>query len=28
MATTGLGHRKVLANPDVSARVTAFIKGA
>ena len=27
MATTGLGHRKVLVSPAVSSRVTAFIKG-
>ncbi|WP_081913852.1 alpha/beta fold hydrolase [Glycomyces sp. NRRL B-16210] len=26
MATTGLGHRKVLANPAVSGRVTQFLK--
>lgn len=26
MATTGLGHRKVLVNPAVSSRVTAFLK--
>lgn len=26
MATTGLGHRKVLVNPGVSARVRAFLK--
>ena len=27
MATTGLGHRKVLRNPAVSARVSAFARG-
>ncbi|MCH7232985.1 alpha/beta hydrolase [Glycomyces sp. L485] len=27
MATTGLGHRKILVSPAVNRRVTAFIKG-
>ena len=27
MATEGLGHRKVLANPAVSARIRTFLKG-
>jgi pimeloyl-ACP methyl ester carboxylesterase len=27
LATTGLGHRKVLVNPAVNSRVTAFVKG-
>ena len=27
MATTGLGHRKVLLNPAVIARVSAFVRG-
>jgi pimeloyl-ACP methyl ester carboxylesterase len=28
LATTGLGHRKVLSNPAVIAKVTDFLKGA
>lgn len=28
MATTGLGHRKILLDPAVSARVSAFVKSA